>query len=347
MLTVFRKHVLRDLEPYVCTFSSCSLDSFQSQYSWFEHELLAHRSRWYCSQCIIPFESSDLLARHISSHHHEVVSDRQLSAIINHSKRPVESIQPDECPFCPRLLEKVDSGSTLSEEPLAIDLDQFRRHLGRHLEEVALFALPRPNQDYDGSLVSNDGHPDQDGMSKSFRWVRDDCGRGWSIISRRRTTFIAIASFLALSRALSVLADIVYLIEISSKLLSYAVEYATQVKSAKEDIARFRVELEAFVKVLQSLHALAQNPEASKLVTFQSLTEYIQQCKLDLEHMQKKLDPSKGRKSMSQFGVQALKWPFEKKELHNAIDILERYKSTFSTALNAYQTYDILPNTNI
>lgn len=45
MLIVFRKHVLRDLEPYICTFSSCSLDRFQSQHAWFEHELLVHRSR--------------------------------------------------------------------------------------------------------------------------------------------------------------------------------------------------------------------------------------------------------------------------------------------------------------
>lgn len=49
MLTSFRKHVLRDLEPYICTFSSCGLDSFQSQHAWFEHELLVHRSRWFCS----------------------------------------------------------------------------------------------------------------------------------------------------------------------------------------------------------------------------------------------------------------------------------------------------------
>lgn len=136
----------------------------------------------------------------------------------------------------------------------------------------------------------------------------------------------------------SAAASVVALVETSAKIVSLTVQYATEVKSAKEDIARFRVELEAFDKVLQSLHALAQNPEARKLITFQLLTESIQQCEGDLEHIQKKLEPSKGRKTMSRFGVRALKWPFEKRELYNLIGILERYKSTFSAALNADQT---------
>ncbi|RSL60460.1 hypothetical protein CEP54_006784 [Fusarium duplospermum] len=37
-------------------------------------------------------------------------------------------------------------------------------------------------------------------MPVGYRWVRDDCGRGWSIISGRRATFIALAFFLAKGR---------------------------------------------------------------------------------------------------------------------------------------------------
>lgn len=371
MLTVIRKHVLSDLQPYVCTFSSCSLDSFQSQHSWFEHELLVHRSRWFCSQCIMSFESSDRLARHISVHHHEVTSDRQLSAIINQSKRPVESILPDECPFCVRLSEKVNSGSTLSEEPLAIDLDQFRRHLGRHLEEVALFALPRVNHDDGGSLDSNDvcGHPDQDRMSKGFRWVRDDCGRGWSIISRRRTTFIAIACFLALSRAQeksvdqekpvdqempvdqekpvgqkkpvdleskstdpwneprSIFDSIASLIDISSKVLSLTVEYSNQVKSAKEDVDRFRHELDAFIQFLKSLFEKIRNTEARKLGRFNSLAEFIKECQLELGHCQKRLERHQR--------VGASTRVFQSQKLHS---VFERFREAVNIALIADQT---------
>ncbi|MCJ1422935.1 hypothetical protein MMC29_000815 [Sticta canariensis] len=144
--------------------------------------------------------------------------------------------------------------------------------------------------------------------------------------------------------AVAAAASIVGVLEISLKVLSLTVEYSTQVKSAKEDISRFRLELEAFIQVVRSLHELSQNPEASKLVTFNSIARSgsIQQCELDLKNLQTKLKPSKGERAMSRYGVRALKWPFESKELHNLLVALERYKSTFSTALNADQSYLIL-----
>ena len=139
--------------------------------------------------------------------------------------------------------------------------------------------------------------------------------------------------------AVGAAASIIGLLEISLEVLSRTVEYLTQVKSAKEDISRFRLELEVFIQVVRRLHELSQNPEASKLVTFNSVVRSgsIQQCELDLKNLQTKLKPSKGERAMSRYGVRALKWPFESKELHNLLVALERYKSTFSTALNADQ----------
>lgn len=187
----------------MCTFSSCSLDTFQSQHNWFEHELLSHRSRWVCSECFINFRSSDDLKGHVSQHHSGLVSNSQLSAFIDQSKRPVDSIQPSECPFCDGPWAQADSSLVSSEEVLVVDLDQFRRHLGNHLQQVALFSLPRLTQDHDQSLGPHDdvGVPDRDDMSRGCRWIRDDCGHGWSIVSLKRTTFIALASFLKLWQA--------------------------------------------------------------------------------------------------------------------------------------------------
>lgn len=136
--------------------------------------------------------------------------------------------------------------------------------------------------------------------------------------------------------AVGAAASVVALVEISAKVLLLTAKYAAQVKSAQRDISRFRVELEAFVKVLQSLEELAQNqPQATRLATFKSLAESFQQCRLDLERMQEKLEPSKSRETMSRFGLRALKWPFESSELYDLIATLERYKSTFSAALVA------------
>ncbi|KAH0559111.1 hypothetical protein GP486_004323 [Trichoglossum hirsutum] len=198
----WRKHILRDLKPYICTFSSCGLDSFHSLHAWFEHELLVHRCQWICLLCSASFMSPENLKGHISKRHYPAISDQQLSTIIDQSKRPVDSIKPNECPFCDGSWIEADTGLTTGEEALVDNLNQFRRHLGHHLQQVALFALPRSIQDHGRSLGSNDvgGFLGRDKMSKTYLWVRDDRGRGWSIISHKRATLFAFAYFLALYR---------------------------------------------------------------------------------------------------------------------------------------------------
>ena len=101
----------------------------------------------------------------------------------------------------------------------------------------------------------------------------------------------------------SAAASIITLVEISVKVLSLTVEYSTQVKNAQEDIARFRLELDAFIKVLRSLHELTQNPGATKPVNLESIAESTQQCGVNLENLQKKLKSSMVRKAISRYGV--------------------------------------------
>lgn len=136
----------------------------------------------------------------------------------------------------------------------------------------------------------------------------------------------------------SAAASVVALIQISAKVASLCAEYYSHVKSAKKDIDRFHLEVEALIKVLQNLQELAQKPGAEKLFTSNKLNESIQSCFSELTHFKERLEPGKGRKAMSRYGIRALKWPFKSKELEKAIGVLERYKSTFSTALNIDQT---------
>ena len=195
--------MLRDLEPYICTFSACGLDRFHSQHAWFEHELLVHRSRWICSLCSADIISSDGLKNHVKQQHQGLVSSPQLSAFVGQSRRPVDCVKPSECPFCDDSWAQADSNHTSREEVLVVSLDQFRQHLGKHLQQVALFSLPRLSQDHDQSLGRhNDSKvPDRDAISEGSRWIRDDCGYGWSIVSRRRATFFALACLLNLCPA--------------------------------------------------------------------------------------------------------------------------------------------------
>ena len=136
----------------------------------------------------------------------------------------------------------------------------------------------------------------------------------------------------------STAASVVALVQISAKVASLCTEYYSHVKSAKKDFDRFNLEVKALIKVLQNLQELAQKPGAEKLFTSNKLNESIQSCFSELTHFKERLEPGKGRKAMSRYGIRALKWPFKSKELEKAIGVLERYKSTFSTALNIDQT---------
>lgn len=60
-----------------------------------------------------------------------------------------------------------------------------------------MLALPRRSQDSESRQGSNAviGRPDRDDISQGYRWVRSDCGRGWSIVSNSRLKFFAFAAF--------------------------------------------------------------------------------------------------------------------------------------------------------
>lgn len=95
-----RKHVLTNLEPYICTFCPCGLDSFSSQHAWFEHELIVHRTQWLCSQCRTTLKVLDDFKEHVSKQHQKSVSASQLCAWIDQPKRSIDWILSNECPFC-------------------------------------------------------------------------------------------------------------------------------------------------------------------------------------------------------------------------------------------------------
>ena len=177
--------MIQDLEPYICTYPTCSLDTFPSQRSWFEHELLKHRSQWVCSQCLISFLAPAALEQHIVQQHPGIISDQQRSAVVEQSKRTVESFQPEECPFCTTSWATADPNFNAKDNVLVVSLAEYQRHLGHHLLQVAMFALPRILPDDDRSLASD--------VARRSQGLRS---RGWQIIFRRWNIIMAFARFL-------------------------------------------------------------------------------------------------------------------------------------------------------
>ncbi|XPS80470.1 hypothetical protein M3J09_012423 [Ascochyta lentis] len=136
----WRKHVYRDLQPYVCTFEDCKTPdhTYESRYEWFQHESQVHRGYWECLDgCNKILESADGLRKHLRIDHVDLMSDARLDDLVSICYRPTINQEEVECVLC------------LTRHP---SLPQLRRHLGEHQEELSLFALPsHAEENYDMS----------------------------------------------------------------------------------------------------------------------------------------------------------------------------------------------------
>jgi hypothetical protein len=75
------------------------------------------------------------------------------------------------------------------------------------------------------------------------------------------------------------------------------------------------------------------------MATSSGLVNNIISCLSDLEALEARLNPGKGKKLMKKVGLRALKWPLKRTEVEGAIKNLERYKSLFLLSLQVDQRY--------
>jgi len=145
--------VFGDLRPYTCLFKDC-LDSnadFDGRRRWRAHIAQHHWKSWTCVfGCDGAYASASDLRVHINTCHIRDVSVEQLEAVVVVGERPISEDTATSCPIC--------SQSTAG-------LRQYARHVGRHLEQLALFALPRLDQDDSDSDEGSDS--DGAALSKS------------------------------------------------------------------------------------------------------------------------------------------------------------------------------------
>ena len=108
---------------------------FSRRHEWFHHELQAHRQIWQCAQgCPGSFETQTQFEAHARVQHPESISPELLVALSSLSVMPLNGDTPAECCFC---------------HQQDLTLSKLERHLGRHQESLALFALPRIDQEDD------------------------------------------------------------------------------------------------------------------------------------------------------------------------------------------------------
>jgi uncharacterized protein YaaN involved in tellurite resistance len=115
-------------------------------------------------------------------------------------------------------------------------------------------------------------------------------------------------------------------------------QYSREVKNAKDDIERLRKEVASFKATADELKALLEGPHGKALKTSQQLVSVIENGHSTLGKLEQRLQPSTGRKAMSRFGMRALKWPFERKDVEGTIQNLEHCRTNISLALNIDET---------
>ncbi len=152
----WKRHVFQDLRPYVCTFEGCDLKMFAERTAWFKHELQAHRIEWCCPFCShSPFQTLDSFERHLEISHAQQFSREQRAALEEACRQSVDRITPEACPFCDEWAMKLrDANPDVPLSSLVVTAAQFQHHIGSHMEQLALFALPRNYDETDASTAA-------------------------------------------------------------------------------------------------------------------------------------------------------------------------------------------------
>ena len=142
-------HVFSDLQPYICTLSDCEdeLVQFSSRAAWADHECSKHRNTrlWTCPDCPREFPEVSGWEQHLQERHCLLFSGTNLQVAKNMAlKTEAKCIENYECPLCRIVVGKPRRG--------------FVKHVGRHMEEIALMALPRNVEDNTEEESSSSEH---------------------------------------------------------------------------------------------------------------------------------------------------------------------------------------------
>ena len=167
---------MTDLAPYICTFEHCpKADTmFESRSEWYAHELQFHRREWVCGD---PghrvYSKRGDFESHVRRYHHEV-PENQRQTYIRSSERPVHA-EAIECPLCTEehiIVREGNEEPTIRRDPKHVPVKIFKRHLGRHLERLALFSISstQDEAEEEGSLPSNNLNSGGSQLS----WVDED-----------------------------------------------------------------------------------------------------------------------------------------------------------------------------
>ena len=125
-----RRHVHEDLRPYICLEKDCLAPEkeFPRRHQWMNHMKQSHWSTYTCpASCGATFPSVSACQEHIAQRHLGAYQASEIGVLIRLGAKPLGLTEGISCPLCRDLLRSAQ---------------QYQHHVGRHQEQLALFALP-------------------------------------------------------------------------------------------------------------------------------------------------------------------------------------------------------------
>ncbi|KFA54857.1 hypothetical protein S40293_10134 [Stachybotrys chartarum IBT 40293] len=131
----WKEHVFADLRPYICLSPDCPApdQDFERRHQWADHVQSYHWKTWICNLgCNSSCMSEVDMRRHLYSVHARISNSVPLDGLLSVCEwsKPLNSAT--RCPLCDEVLNSFKS---------------YQQHVGRHQEDLALFALPKLNAD--------------------------------------------------------------------------------------------------------------------------------------------------------------------------------------------------------
>lgn len=145
---------------------------FDSQNQWFGHELRFHRELWLCKFCKDhPPKSRPDLETHFGNMHKDSFPGTEMEPLLDSCA--INRIDATCCPLCTTYGSRLQ---TINQSTKCdVSLKQFQEHLGRHMEQLALAALPAEDPD-ERETNEDDTTSDEMGIDGS---VESDMARYW------------------------------------------------------------------------------------------------------------------------------------------------------------------------
>jgi vacuolar-type H+-ATPase subunit I/STV1 len=114
-------------------------------------------------------------------------------------------------------------------------------------------------------------------------------------------------------------ASVIAVIQLTRSLVKLCGGYIQEVKDTRDEILTLQRSIVDLQGILQDLQRFLQSNDGKTLLTSTRLVSNITDCLSDVQALEERLNPGKGKKLIRKVGLRALKWPLKRTEVKGII----------------------------